>query len=67
MKKIFDYTCVIVTALSVTIGLVAVCNFIATDVKEAYGSVAGVVTFFGSFAIVCVAFVRWLVLLQKVR
>ena len=65
MKKIFDYTCVIVTALAVTIGFFAVCNFIASDVKEAYGSAAGVVTFFGSFVIVCVAFVRWLILLQK--
>ena len=65
MKKIFDSVCILVTALSVTIGLIAVCNFIAMDTEKAYGHAIGVVAFFGSFAIVCVAFVRWLILLKK--
>jgi len=65
MKKIFDIICVFVSTITISLGFIAVCNFIAMDVQNAFGHAWGIVTFFVSFAVTIGAFVRWLILLQK--
>lgn len=65
MKKIFDIVCVLVTVFFVACGFAAMSNYIAMDMEKAYGSAAGVVTFFVAFFGAIGAFVRWLILLQK--
>ena len=65
MKKIFDIVCVGVTVFFVSLGFVAVSNFIAMDVQDAFGYAWGIVTFFVTFAVAIGAFMRWLILLKK--
>ncbi len=67
MKKIFDYAGVIVNAVLLLLGSIAICNIFAMDAQEAYGKCAGIVTFFGSFVVFWAVFMRWLVLLGKQR
>lgn len=65
MKKIFDIICVLVTVFFVSCGFAAMSNFIAMDVADACGSVAGVVTFFVAYFGAIGAFMRWLIIAQK--
>lgn len=65
MKKIFDYTCVLITVFFVSCGFIAMSNFIAMDVQDAFGYAWGIVAFFVTFFCAIGAFIRWLILLQK--
>lgn len=65
MKKIFDYTCVIVFAVMCALGSFAICNIIAMDIQDAYGKCASVFAFFGLLIVFWGTFMRWLILLQK--